>query len=154
MGGLIIDAPTMYTSPTVLYEQDDGSFIRRTQAVDDWGSQWNKYTFHTPDQGAVGFIEGFFYSPTKFWIQQVKNESGKAGQGFYFIPRLYKTMEADLREQGVDRLLMTAYFSLVPFLIRRLGFVELREGAYDKVMSGWFVKHIPGMGIPLEKRLV
>ncbi len=99
----------------------------------------------------VATITGKFETKTQFHIIKIKNLANDNKGMFLYFPQIYATMEADLREQGVTRLVMLCHKKLVNTVETKYGFSVPPEYAIPMERHPWFyTKH----GITLEKKLV
>ena len=100
----------------------------------------------------LAFIRGYHKSPTKFHIQRIENATGDKISGFGNLSQVYRIMENNLRESGVEYITTLSLAKLAHIAVKRYGFYDTDGKSYEDLKNSRF-KMIPGKAVSLKKRL-
>ena len=142
---------TQYATSTTLERSVENNLRVVKQETDSLDQNETSYSLMEGDR-KLAFIRGYFKSPTNFHIQVIENTTGDKISGFSYLPKVYRIMEKDLHERGVEYVTTLALVKLAHILVRRYGFYYTDEKSYKKLNNSW-LKIIPWKAVSLEKRL-
>ena len=100
----------------------------------------------------LAFISGYYKNQTKFHILRIENATGDKISGFRYLSRVYRIMEKNLRENGVEFVTTLSLAKLAHIAVKRYGFYDTGGKSYEDLKSSW-LKMIPWKAVSLEKRL-